>query len=154
LGFLGSIGLATVVSGAFSLAAAQSILGDTSVTAISAARHSAVLLCWASACFILALVFIIATQLLYTDPTIRKFLQNKKSLDGYQRISRNLIVVFACVPLVLQVVAVFLLSQSLGLISGGSMMMARYGIIGGVCFTLVTGLIIIVPHGEGRYWFF
>jgi hypothetical protein len=58
------------------------------------------------------------------------------------------------VPLALQVAAVFLLGQSLGLISGGSMMMARYGIVGGMCFTLVTAPIIIVPHGEGRYWFF
>jgi hypothetical protein len=142
------------VSGAFSLVGAQSILGDTSVAAMSAARDSAVLLCWASACFILALVFIVATQLLYTDPTIRKSLQNRESLDVHQRIGRNIIVVFACVPLALQVAAVFLLGQSLGLISGGSMMMARYGIVGGMCFTLVTALIIIVPHGEGRYWCF
>jgi hypothetical protein len=83
------------VSGAFSLAAAQSILDDTSITAMSAAKDSAILLCWASACFILALVFIIATQLLYTDPTIRKSLQNRESLDVHQRISRNIIVVCA-----------------------------------------------------------
>lgn len=154
LGFLASIGLATVVSGAFSLTAAQSILGDTSVTALSAAKDSAILLCWASACFILALVFIVGTQLLYTDPTIRANLKNREGLAVYNRIARVIIAVFACLPLGLQVAAMFLLGQSLGLLSGGPMMMARYGIVGGLCILLVTALIIIVPDSEARNRYF
>jgi len=138
------------VSGAFSLAAAQSVLGDTSVAALSAARDSAIMLCWASACFIIALVFTVASQLLYTDPTIRKSLMLSKGPARHQKMVRFFVAVSACVPLGLQLAAVFLLSQSLGLISDGPMIMARYGIIGGVCLMAGTALVMILSDSEGR----
>ena len=154
LAFLGSIGLATVVSGAFTLATAQSVLGDTSATVLYAARNSAILLGWASACFILALVFIIATQLLYTDPTIRESLKDRDGHGVHKRIARVVITVFACLPLGLQVIAMFLLGESLRLLSGGPMMMARCGIVGGVCIALVTAVIIIGLDSEARNRYF
>lgn len=154
LAFLGSIGLATVVSGAFTLATAQSVLGDTSATVLYAARNSAILLGWASACFILALVFIIATQLLYTDPTIRESLKDRDGHGVHKRIARVVITVFACLPLGLQVIAMFLLGESLRLLSGGPMMMARYGIVGGVCVALVTAVILIGFDSEARNRYF
>jgi len=141
------------VSGAFSLATAQSVLGDTSRERLAAAKHSAILLSWASACFILALVFIIATQLLYTDPTIRDSLKDRKG-QVHKRIARFLIALFACLPLCLQVAAVFLLGESLGMLSDGARKMARYGIVGGVSATLVTAVIIIVLDSGARDRYF
>lgn len=142
------------MSSAFSLVAAQSVHGDTSATVLSAARNSAILLGWASACFILALVFIVATQLLYTDPTIRESLKDREGHAVHKRVARVVIIMFACLPLALQVAAMFLLGESLGLLSGGPMMMARYGIIGGVCLALVTAVILIGLDSEARNRYF
>jgi hypothetical protein len=126
------------------------LLGDTSDAAMSAVKECAVLLSWSSACFITALAVIVATQLLYTEEVILNII-TKDRLDRLnEKVVRLGVAIFAWTSLAFQTGAMFLFSQALGVISHGSMWMARYGIVGGMSLVAAITLTGVLSREEGN----
>ena len=150
LAFLASIGLATSTSCAFGLVGITSSFGDTSPQAMSDIKKSAILLCWASACFTVALAFIVAPQLLYTELVIVQII-TQKNLKGWdKRLVRVAVGVFAWIPLGFQLVAMYLLAQSFEIFAPGPVVLARYGITVGVITVGGVTLVGVLSEPQGR----
>ncbi|KAJ7854872.1 hypothetical protein B0H13DRAFT_1903408 [Mycena leptocephala] len=150
LSFLASIGLATTATSAFSLIGITSLFGDTSPPALSQIRQSALFLCWASACFIAALAFIIALQLLYTELVIVEIMTNKDVPGWNARFIRIAVGLFAWIPLGFQMVAMYLMSQALEVFAPGPVQLARYGLTCGVAVVGVITLFGMLSNEKGR----
>jgi len=150
LAFLASIGLAASTSSAFSLVGVTSSLGDSSDAALQRVRQSALLLSWASSCFIVAIAIIVTTQLLYTEKVIVGII-TKTVLEHWQeRIVRVGVAVFAWVALGFQTAAILLFAQALDVFSNGSMRMARYGVVGGMGLVLCVTLVGLLSQKQGQ----
>jgi hypothetical protein len=147
---LAAIGLAAASDCAFTIVGATSLLGDSSDAAMLSLRQGAELLSWASACFIVAIAIIAATQLLYTEEVIIDIITKDKRDQLHEKVVRLGVVVFAWASLVFQTVAMFLFSQALGVISHGAMLMARYGIAGGMSLVAIVTLIGVLSREEGK----
>lgn len=142
--------MATAASCAYSLAGASSVFGDTSNAAFTAAKESAILLCWACACFIVALTLIVAAQLLYTEIVIVEILRSEKIKGWQERIVRVAVGGFAWMALGFQTAAIFLMSQSLILFARGPVEMARYGIISGAAIVATVTFFGVTSTQEGK----
>ncbi|KAG6835209.1 hypothetical protein H0H93_003699 [Arthromyces matolae] len=163
LAFLSSIGLATAISCAYSLVGATSVFGSSTKEDLAALKRSAILLCWAAACFIVALALIIAAQLLYTETVIVEMI-TRKGADGKQRNEEDVwqqrtvkigVGLFAWAALGFQTAAMFLLSQSMLLLATWPTRLARYGIVGG---TVTVGAVVCIgltatPKGRDKVLF-
>lgn len=150
LGFLASIGLATTATSAFSLVGATSLFGDTSPEALSQLKQSALFLSWASACFIVALVFIIAPQLLYTELVIVEIIMHKEIPGLSRRFIRVAMGSFAWIPLGFQMAALYLLIQAMEAFSPGPVKLARYGMTSGAVVVIFVTLVAIFSEVKGR----
>jgi magnesium-transporting ATPase (P-type) len=127
-----------------------SSLGDSSDAAVHAVRQSALLLSWASSCFIVALAIIVTTQLLYTEKVIVGIITKTELEHWQEKIVRVGVAVFAWAALGFQTAAILLFSQALGLFSNGSMKMARYGVVGGMGLVLCVTLVGLLSQKQGQ----
>jgi hypothetical protein len=128
-----------------------SSFGDTSPAALQAVKYNAEMLAWAASCFIVAIAVIVTTQIVYTDEVIIKVLNIPKAeRDWPEKIVRIAFAIFAWTALALQIAGMFLIAQSLALISSQSMQMARYGIVGGGVLVAGMFLLGILSQGEVR----
>jgi TctA family transporter len=150
LSFLASIGLAASTTCAFNLVGATSLLGDNSDGAMLAVQKAALYLSWSSACFIVAIAVIVATQLLYTEKVIIGIITKEKQEQLNEKVVRLGVAVFAWTSLAFQTAAMFLFSQALGVISSGSMWMARYGVVGGMSLVAAVTLVGVLSREEGK----
>jgi hypothetical protein len=125
-------------------------LGDTSDAAIQQVKESALLLSWASSCFIVAIAIIVSTQLLYTEKVIVTII-TKTELEVWQeKVVRLGVAFFAWVALGFQTAAILLFAQALALFSTQSTGMARYGVVAGMVLVAAVTLFGILSQKEGR----
>jgi len=150
LAFLASIGLAASTSCAFSLVGVTAKLGDTSDAAMQQVKESALLLSWASSCFIVAIAIIVSTQLLYTEKVIVTIITKTEFKVWHEKVVRLGVAFFAWVALGFQTAAILLFAQALNLFSTPSTEMARYGVVGGMVLVAAITLLGILSQKEGR----
>jgi len=147
MGFLASIGLAAAAPSAFSLMGTTSVFGDSSPDAQARIRTTAVLLTWASACFTVAIVFVVALQLFHTDHVLAEIIMHPEKVDGDVRnktIATCVVHLLGCcawLALGFQIAGMLLISQSWSIISPHSTLAVRYGLIGSVAIVGGTALL-------------
>jgi len=147
LGFIAAIGLASAASCAFSLVGATSLFGDTSRQAMHDLKSSALLLSWASACFIAALAFISGGQLLNTSQIVQNVITDRCEIKR-GNIVRMGIRILAWVPLWFQTAAFTLMGLSLRVFAPGTVQLATVGVLAGCVFSM--GIYILCLTGEER----
>jgi len=150
LGFISSIGLAASVSGAFALVGVTDIFGDTSPQAQAKVRNSAILLGWASACFIVALIVVATSQLLYTELVIVSILMNKK-VNKERTVVRVGVALFAWTALGFQTTALVLIGRGLAVFGPGPAALASYGMLGGAVLVGGVTMVGLISEHEGRH---
>jgi hypothetical protein len=142
--------LATTASCAFSLVGITTSFGDETDHAKADIKRSAVLLSWASACFIVAVTFIVFPQLLYTELVMVQIM-TQKDIEGWRkRLVRVSVGIFAWIPLGFQMAALYLLGQSLEIFAPGPVQLARHGITAGVAMVAVVTFIGVVSDEKGK----
>jgi hypothetical protein len=150
LGFLASIGLALTGSVAFALLTAGALFGDSSPTALAQLKQAALLLSWSAACFVVAIAFIVAPQLLYTELIIVEMIKERRIHGWDHRVVRVAVGVFAWIPLGFQTAAMFLFSQALEVFGPGPVALARYGITGAMVLVGTVTMVGILSDVRGR----
>jgi len=150
LGFLASIGLALTGSVAFALLTAGTLFGDSSPASLAQLKRSALLLSWSAACFVVAIAFIVAPQLLYTELVIVEIIKERRIRGWDRRLVRVAVGVFAWIPLGFQTAAMYLFSQSLEVFGQGPVALARYGITGAMVLVATVTLIGVMSDVRGR----
>jgi len=147
MGFLASIGLAAATPSAFSLIGTTSLFGDSSPDAQARIRASAVLLTWASACFTVAIAFVVALRLLHTDHVLAEIIMHPEKVGGDVRspkIAKCVVHLVGCcawLALCFQIAGMLLISQSWSIITPHSTLAVRYGLIGSV--VIVGGMALL-----------
>jgi hypothetical protein len=137
--------LAVSVSGALSLVGISSAFNDTSETALSTIRYNAIMLSWASACFIVSLGIIVPAQLLYTSQKIRDILLDKRRTGWRERVVRVAVRIFAWASLGFQIAGLYFIGQSLKIFSSGPVFFARYGLTFVIACVAIVAVIGIKP---------
>lgn len=145
LGFLASIGLAASAPSAFSLMGVTSLFGDSSDDAQARIRQSAMFLTWASAAFIVAIAWVVALQLFYTDDILVETI-TYPSGDHVKRkflaaCVKHLLGCCAWLALGFQLAGLLLLSQSWVVISHEATLVVRYGFTSSVVIIGGTALL-------------
>ncbi|KAG8958884.1 hypothetical protein FRC00_002177 [Tulasnella sp. 408] len=121
-----TIGIAVATSGAFTVFAADSILGDSSPEGLAEQRRMGTLLAWAAIVFSLATIFTFSLQALYSSPLICKILSEKihyrvelrtkfepwPSLDFMRYITAYFMVGTVFLALIMQVIAAALVAEA------------------------------------------
>jgi len=154
MGFLASIGLAAAAPSAFSLIGTTTLFGDQSPDAQARIKASAVLLTWASACFTVAIAFVVALQLLHTDHVLAKIILRPEDVGGDVRSKAratcvvHLVGCCAWLALGFQIAGMLLISQSWSIISPASALAVRYGLIGGV--VIVGGMALLADTASNE----
>jgi len=148
LAFISSLGLATSASCAFSLVGITSVFNDPSDAAKAQIKKSGVILGWASACFIVAIGFIAATQLLYTEPVIIQMLGNKGKNQA-KAITRVGLACFAWIALGFQTAAMVLLGQALKVFAPGPVYLANFGLAASALLVAIVTLVGMTSEHKG-----
>jgi hypothetical protein len=125
-------------------------LGDSSDAAMQQVKESALLLSWASSCFIVAIAIIVSTQLLYTEKVIVAIITKTELKVWQEKVVRLGVAFFAWVALGFQTAAILLFAQALNLFSTKSTEMARYGVVAGMALVAAITLLGILSRSEGR----
>jgi hypothetical protein len=109
-------------------------------------------LSWSCALFIVALGFIVAPQLLYTDLVVVEILTAPQIRGFQERTLKLAVALFAWASLGFQKAAIFLLAESLHLFSSGPVRLARYGTATAMAVVAIVFLIGVTsrPHGKKR----
>jgi hypothetical protein len=149
LAFISSLGLATAASCAFSLVGITSSFGDSGDAAIAQIKKSGLFLSWSSACFIVSIGFVAATQLLYTEPVIIHML-GKKEMSPEKVIIRVGLACFAWIALGFQTVAMFLLGQSLKVFAPGPVYLANFGMVASAVLVAIVTFVGMMSERKGR----
>jgi len=149
LAFLSSIGLATSAGGTYTLAPSSDPLS----------LRTASLLGWSSACFLIALTFIIGGQLLYTDEAIIAILKKagpdkKGKRTGKDSTVLRLFGLMAWTSLGFELAALFLLADALIILGGGDsgpVWLARMGMASVLLLTIWIAMVAGVAIGTRRH---
>ena len=147
LAFLSSIGLATAASCAFSLVGITSSFGDSGDAAKAQIKKSALFLSWASACFIVSIGFVAATQILYTGTAIQVL-----GMKGTrpEKVLRMGLACFAWTALGFQTAAAVLSGQSLRVFAHGPVYLANFGLVASAVLVMLVGFVSMTAVPEGR----
>jgi len=149
LAFISSIGLATAASCAFSLIGITSSFSDSDDAAKAQIKNSGLFLSWASACFIVSIGFVAATQLLYTEPVIIHVL-GKKETSPEKVIIRVGLACFAWIALGFQTAAMVLLGRSLKVFAPGPVYLAILGLVASAVFVVFVVFVGMMSERKGR----
>lgn len=125
------------------------MFGETTDISKAQVKRSGILLSWASACFIVAIGFIAATQLLYTEAVIIQLLaQKERSLQ--KSVVRVGLACFAWIALGFQTAAMLMTGQALKIFAPGPVILANYGLAGSAALVVVIVLIGMTSEQKGR----
>lgn len=149
LAFISSLGLATAASCAFSLVGITSSFSDSGDAAKAQIKNSGLFLSWASACFIVSIGFVAATQLLYTEPVIIHVL-GKKETSPEKVIIRVGLACFAWIALGFQTAAMVLLGQSLKVFARGPVYLANFGLVASAVLVVIVMFVGMTSERKGR----